>query len=90
VRPVWLGDVSAESGVIALLIFLLMVTYLVSFWVLDGTDAETAKRQGWNQKYNFGSLEAAAIRWKAVLKAGADFLSTDQYEEVAKVLQGRD
>lgn len=64
--------------------------YLVSFWVLDGTDAETAKRQGWNQKYNFGSLEAAAIRWKAVLKAGADFLSTDQYEEVAKVLQGRD
>ena len=30
-RPVWLGEVSAESGVIALLIFLLMVTYLAAF-----------------------------------------------------------
>jgi hypothetical protein len=61
--------------------------YLVSFWVLDGTDAENAKRQGWNAKYNFGSFEAATIRWKAALKAGADFLSTDQYEEVAKILK---
>ena len=63
--------------------------YLVSFWVLDGADAETIKRQGWSAKYNFGSLEAATVRWKAVLKAGADFLSTDQYEEAAKVLKGR-
>ena len=28
VRPDWLGEVSPESGVIAFLIFLLMVTYL--------------------------------------------------------------
>ena len=32
-RPIWLGKVSAESGVIALLIFLLMVTYLAAFLV---------------------------------------------------------
>jgi len=63
--------------------------YLVSFWVLDGTDAENGKRQGWSPKYNFGSLEAATVRWKAVVKAGADFLSTDQYEEVARVVAGR-
>jgi len=63
--------------------------YLVSFWVLDGADVETAKRQGWNPKYNFGSPEAAAARWKAILKAGADFISTDQYEEVAKLIKGR-
>ncbi len=31
VRPRWLGKVSPESGIIALLIFLLMVTYLASF-----------------------------------------------------------
>jgi Fe-S oxidoreductase len=31
VRPVWLGPLSAESGVIAGLIFLLMATYLASF-----------------------------------------------------------
>ena len=39
VRPVWLGKVSAESGVIALLIFLLMVTYLATFWLDEGTIA---------------------------------------------------
>ena len=31
-RPKWLGELSAESGVIALLIFLLMVTYLAGLW----------------------------------------------------------
>jgi Fe-S oxidoreductase len=36
VRPIWLGaKVSAESGVIALLIFLLMVTYLAAFFARD-------------------------------------------------------
>ncbi|HLN00559.1 MAG TPA: (Fe-S)-binding protein [Bryobacteraceae bacterium] len=37
VRPIWLGKVSAESGVIALLIFLLMVTYLATFWLDEGS-----------------------------------------------------
>src|ERR1700730_2019279 len=32
-RPVWLGKLSAESGVIALLIFILMVTFLATFGV---------------------------------------------------------
>jgi Fe-S oxidoreductase len=31
IRPKWLGPLSAESGVIALLIFLLMITYLATF-----------------------------------------------------------
>ena len=33
VRPKWLGEVSWESGLIALLIFVLMVTYLAAFFV---------------------------------------------------------
>jgi Fe-S oxidoreductase len=38
IRPKWLGyKVSAESGVIALLIFLLMATYLATFAVDEGT-----------------------------------------------------
>ena len=41
-RPVWLGEVSAESGVIALLIFLLMVTYLAGLWFTEGTPASRA------------------------------------------------
>jgi Fe-S oxidoreductase len=38
-RPVWLGAVSGESGVIALLIFVLMVTYLATFWIAEGSAA---------------------------------------------------
>jgi Fe-S oxidoreductase len=38
VRPIWLGKkVSYESGVIAFLIFLLMVTYLGAFFAADGS-----------------------------------------------------
>ena len=33
VRPVWLGELSPESGVIALLIFLLMATFLGGLWL---------------------------------------------------------
>ena len=37
VRPVWLGKVSAESGVIATLIFVLMVTYLAGLRLEEGS-----------------------------------------------------
>jgi Fe-S oxidoreductase len=39
VRPVWLGKVSRESGVIAGLIFLLTITYLAEFALADGSPA---------------------------------------------------
>jgi len=35
-RPLWLGKVSAESGVIAGLIFLLMITFLLRYGVAEG------------------------------------------------------
>jgi len=38
-RPVWLGKISPESGVIAVLIFLLMVTYLAAFRFAEDTVA---------------------------------------------------
>ncbi|MGA3262670.1 MAG: (Fe-S)-binding protein [Terracidiphilus sp.] len=45
VRPKWMGEkLSTQSGVIALLIFLLMATYLASFFV---TDAAPAARALW-------------------------------------------
>jgi Fe-S oxidoreductase len=43
-RPKWLGAVSWESGLIALLIFVLMATYLVAFFV---PAASTAARALW-------------------------------------------
>ena len=43
-RPKWLGEVSPESGVIAALIFLLMITYLAG---LKLADASAAGRTNW-------------------------------------------
>jgi Fe-S oxidoreductase len=45
VRPPWLGKVSPESGVIALLIFVLMVTYLAGLYLVD--EATDAGRTNW-------------------------------------------
>jgi Fe-S oxidoreductase len=42
VRPRWLGDLSWGSGFVALLIFLLMVTYLAAFFVPAGSEAARA------------------------------------------------
>ena len=43
VRPKWLGEkLSYQSGVIALLIFVLMATYLASFFVVDASPAARA------------------------------------------------
>jgi Fe-S oxidoreductase len=42
VRPRWLGEVSYESGLIAFLIFALMVTYLARFVLAEGTLAARA------------------------------------------------
>ena len=58
--------------------------YFVSFYCLDGyTEAEN---QGWDKDYNFGSREAVLPRWKAAIRAKADFISTDQYEDLSKMI----
>ena len=46
VRPKWLGEVSPESGVIALLIFALMVTYLAGFWLVEDSIGRGASPGG--------------------------------------------
>jgi hypothetical protein len=40
---------------------------------------------GWTPSYNFTSLDAARIRWRAAIDAGVDFIATDQYEEYAQI-----
>jgi hypothetical protein len=59
--------------------------YFVSVYCLDGYTA--AENQGWDKDYNFGSRDAVMSRWQAAVKAKADFISTDQYKEVAQVIQ---
>jgi Fe-S oxidoreductase len=41
-RPIWLGKVSPESGIIAGLIFILMVSYLAGLWLPEDTLAGRA------------------------------------------------
>jgi hypothetical protein len=60
--------------------------YFVGFYCMDGY--ASAEDQGWDKGYNFGSKEKVAVRWQAVARAHADFISTDQVEDVAKVIRG--
>ncbi len=53
----------------------------VRFYTLNGHDAAAAR--GWSASYNFGTLEAARLRWRAAIEARVDFVATDQYEEFA-------
>lgn len=60
---------------------------LVRFYTLNGHD--DAVGRGWTASYNFGSLDAVRLRWRAAIKAGVDLIATDQYEELAAVLGTR-
>lgn len=58
--------------------------FWVRFYTLNGLTP--AEDQGWSGGYNFGSREAVLSRWKAAINAGVDFIATDQYEDLAKVI----
>lgn len=60
--------------------------YFVSVYCLNGYTS--AEDQGWDAGYNFGAKEKAIPRWQAAVRAHADFIATDQPEEVAKVIRG--
>lgn len=57
----------------------------IRFYTLNGHSTEQGERMGWTPSYNFGSLDAVRIRWKAAIAAGVDFIATDQYEEYAQI-----
>jgi hypothetical protein len=57
--------------------------FWIRFYTLDGFAEK--ENQGWEAGYNFGSREAVAERWKAVLEAGVNLVATDQYEDLARL-----
>ncbi len=59
--------------------------YLVSFYQLDGFPHD--QDQGWGDEYNFGSKQLLQLRLDTLIKAHADFISTDQYEDVAEAIR---
>jgi hypothetical protein len=57
----------------------------IRFYTLNGHSTEHGERMGWSPGYNFTSLDAARIRWRAAIAAGVDFVATDQYEDYAQI-----
>ena len=57
----------------------------IRFYTLNGHGRDSSS--GWNDGYNFGSEAAAAERWRAAIAAGVDFIATDQYEALARLLR---
>ena len=58
--------------------------YWIRFYTVDGF--LPGEDQGWGNAYNFGTHEAAAVRWKAEIAAGVNLIASDQYEELAKLM----
>jgi hypothetical protein len=58
--------------------------FWIRFYVLNGY--RPAENRGWDNNYNFGSQDAALVRWKASIDAGVDLIATDQYEALRAVI----
>lgn len=56
----------------------------IRFYTLDGATQDQLSCNGWFRSYNFGSLDAARIRWRAAIAAGVDYIASDQYELLGK------
>lgn len=52
----------------------------IRFYTLDGATKDELSCHGWFRGYNFGSIEAARVRWRAAIAAHVDYLASDQYE----------
>ena len=59
----------------------------IRFYTLDGATKAELSCNGWFKSYNFGSKDAVRKRWQAAIKAGVDYIATDQYEELGAMLK---
>jgi predicted metal-dependent phosphoesterase TrpH len=61
--------------------------YWIRFYTLDGGTSEQFKENGWLDGYNLGSLDAACPRWAAAIREGADFIASDHYEQLSRLIR---
>jgi len=59
----------------------------IRFYTLDGAATPELSSHGWFRSYNFGSPEAARIRWRAAIAAHVDYIASDQYEDLAREIR---
>ena len=55
--------------------------FWIRFYTLDGFVSQ--EDRGFTASYNFGSRAAVALRWRAAIASGVDFVATDQYADFA-------
>jgi hypothetical protein len=60
---------------------------LLRFQYKNRNQSSPLPSRGWDQGYNFGSIEAARLRWRAALDAGVNLIATDQYEDLADFMK---
>ncbi|HEY1902747.1 MAG TPA: hypothetical protein VGG56_09970 [Terracidiphilus sp.] len=60
----------------------------IRFYTLDGATEAELSCHGWFHGYNFGSLKAARVRWRAAIAAHVDYLASDQYELLGSEIRG--
>lgn len=60
----------------------------IRFYALDGATEAELSCHGWFHGYNFGTLDSARKRWQAAIAAHVDYLASDQYELVAREING--
>jgi len=80
-------SVTAEARVKRIVDYGHSLGYLVGFYSINGFSDD--QNQGWTPEFNFGSREAASVRWNAAIQAHADFIATDQYEDVAELVRSK-
>ena len=61
--------------------------YWIRFYTVDGFTP--GEGRGWTESYNFGTLAAAELRWKAEIAAGVNLIASDQYEELSKLVRNQ-
>jgi hypothetical protein len=61
--------------------------FWIRFYTLDGVSVQQESGLGLFHVYNFGTEAAAEQRWWAAEKAGVDYIASDQYEELGRMLK---
>lgn len=59
----------------------------IRFYTLDGDTPQELDKNGWFPAYNFPSARAVEIRWKACIEDGVDYIATDEYEQLSRMIQ---
>jgi hypothetical protein len=76
-----------DKGLRALVDHAHRMGYWIRFYTLDGFAPAKGEENGWFADYNFGAMDAVVERWKASIKAGVDFIATDQYENLSELMK---